>query len=206
MRRTRRRTGDSGNPPGRPQRVERKRSPALNGGVVARVLVLVCVGLTCAGLGLIATAGAGVDAAPEPRPWLPPELPGSDVETNIVSTPTADPLARDGAVRIYIAELRALLTQHAPAYAQELELIGVCESGRWDAETESWYVRPGAVGDDGDSLGWLQIWRGWPARLGLKLDPFDPVDAIHLAVAIREARGRFGDDGGWTCAGLVGVS
>lgn len=111
----------------------------------------------------------------------------------------------DGEERIYVEALRGLLGRQAPAYAAELEVIGICESGRWDATLGSWYVRPRAVGDSGNSLGWLQLWKGWPARLGPHLDPFNPVDAIRLAVAIREARGRWGGPGGWTCADLRGV-
>ncbi|MFQ5382522.1 MAG: hypothetical protein ACE5EF_13015 [Dehalococcoidia bacterium] len=40
--------------------------------------------------------------------------------------------------RIYEAELRELLQQHALKYPDELETIGICESGRWDSVTQSW--------------------------------------------------------------------
>lgn len=73
-----------------------------------------------------------------------------------------------------------------------LKAIGFCES-RW---------QPGAVGDGGASLGWLQEWRGWFVA---GEDPFDPVTAARVAVRIRTVRGRFGGAGGWSCATMLGI-
>jgi len=62
--------------------------------------------------------------------------------------------------------------------------------------------RPGAIGDSGNSLGLLQLWRGW---FSASDDPLDPVTNVRVAVAVRAQRGRFGGAGGWSCADLLQI-
>lgn len=137
---------------------------------------------------------------------IAPAAPEVAVGAAFDEQPTARYLHPSGERRIYLEELEVLLEAHAPQHADELVTIGICESGRFDYEANSWYVRPDALGDNGRSLGWLQLWEGWPQGLGLDLDPMDPEEAIRLAVAIRENRGAFGGPGGWTCADLMGIA
>ena len=85
-------------------------------------------------------------------------------------------------------EARAVLVYAGvPApWLEPLLAIAWCES-RWS---------PAAVGDNGRSHGWFQMWSGW-ARGGEDL--YDPVTAAQVAVRVRESRGRFGGPGGWSC-------
>lgn len=79
----------------------------------------------------------------------------------------------------------------------DLKIIAFCESsGGTDR------VHPGAVGDSGNSLGMLQLWRGW-FRDGE--DPFNPITNAWVGARVRETRGRYGGAGGWTCADLRGI-
>lgn len=79
-----------------------------------------------------------------------------------------------------------------PALRPAFAAIGACES----------HHNPAAVGDGGQSLGWLQLWRGW-FRPGE--DPYDPVVNAAVGLRVYQARGRFGGPGGWTCADILGI-
>lgn len=75
---------------------------------------------------------------------------------------------------------------------EEAGVIGWCES-QWS---------PAAVGDGGQSLGLMQLWVGW---FTVGEDPFDPVTNLRVGLRVRTIRGRFGGNGGWTCADLNGI-
>ena len=106
---------------------------------------------------------------------------------------------------------RSVIERWAPAeWVSDLVTITVCESGRFDPDAGRWYVRLGAVGDHGSSLGAPQLWRGWYRAIGV--DPDDPAELwrdpdvqAEAATYVRSARGRYGGSGGWTCADLRGI-
>lgn len=94
-------------------------------------------------------------------------------------------------------------------FAALMAYVGVPAEWRADmltiAECES-RLSPAAWGDGGQSLGILQLWRGWPQTLGLgPVDLFDPVVNVRVGWLVRERRGRWGGAGGWTCADLRGI-
>lgn len=96
------------------------------------------------------------------------------------------------------AEMRAVLTLAGwPAELHDEALaISWCES-RWS---------PYAVGDGGNSLGLFQLWRGWWPSAGEHLDLWaDPLVNARVALHARQARGRWGGGGGWSCADRLGI-
>ena len=96
------------------------------------------------------------------------------------------------------AQMRAWLTEAgAPEeYIEPMIAIGMCESRG----------SPEAIGDGGNSRGWLQLWTGWFPDAGYSLDQWtDPVVNAAVGVHVREVRGRFGGVGGWSCADHLGI-
>lgn len=96
------------------------------------------------------------------------------------------------------AEMRATLTLAGwPAELHDEALaISWCES-RWS---------PYAVGDESNSLGLFQLWRGWWPAAGEHLDLWaDPLVNARVALHARQARGRWGGGGGWSCADRLGI-
>ena len=79
-----------------------------------------------------------------------------------------------------------------PEWTEPFVAIGEKES-RWS---------PGAIGDSGRSLGWLQLNGGWFHE---GEDPFDPHTNARVAVRLRHALGRFGGAGGWSVAEGLGL-
>lgn len=132
---------------------------------------------------------------PTPEPPTPTPVPPTPIPTRVPPTPTPRPAPVQAAAVGF--DPRTVLESVAPAeWVEPLLAIGACESG----------YRAGAVGDSGQSLGWLQIWRGWFPSFGYaESQAFDPVVNATVAVLIREQRGRFGGAGGWTCADKLGI-
>lgn len=98
-----------------------------------------------------------------------------------------------------------LLAAIAPALWDDLTAIAVCESGRADDDGR-WYVRFGAIGDSGRSLGAWQTWRGWYAPAREEVERFqEPLTAVRVADYVRTVRGRYGGAGGWSCADKLGI-
>ena len=65
---------------------------------------------------------------------------------------------------------------------------------------------PGETGDGGSSLGMCQLWSGWfPAAGYDKAQWYVPGVNAATAVYVREVRGRFGGQGGWSCADILGI-
>lgn len=65
---------------------------------------------------------------------------------------------------------------------------------------------PGAVGDGGNSLGLFQLWTGWFPAAGYSVEQaYDPVVNARVALYVRQVRGRFGGNGGWSCAELNNI-
>lgn len=89
--------------------------------------------------------------------------------------------------------------------------IGRCEAGTGNLDDpESWWFYPGEVGDGGNSLGWLQLNKGWWWRWpdeGWNIAKWmNPVEVAKLGKRIWEARGfRYGGGGGWSCADRFGI-
>lgn len=88
--------------------------------------------------------------------------------------------------------------------------IGACESsgGVVDANGEPMF-HPGETGDSGNSIGWLQLnkgwWNRWPER-GHRIELWmNPVENASVALDIWRARGRYGGAGGWSCADRLGI-
>ena len=123
------------------------------------------------------------------------------------------PTVDDGTGPYYrLDDVELLLREVAPAeWVEPLLWIARCESARVDLGGQGWYVRAGAVGDGGNSLGAWQLWHGWfPAavRAGVVAPEYEWLDIqvqARVAVYVRQVRGRFGGGGGWTCADLLGV-
>lgn len=96
------------------------------------------------------------------------------------------------------AEMDALLeaTGWPVEWREEAKVIAWCESR----------YRPGAVGDGGNSLGIWQLWYGWARPAGYEPDQlYDPVVNSRVALYVRQTRGRFGGNGGWSCAELNNI-
>ena len=104
---------------------------------------------------------------------------------------------------VYAAEVPSQLTEAQLIYI----LLEVGWPPDWIPEgllivwCESKYS-PGAIGDGGNSLGLFQLWTGWFLA---GEDPFNPYTNAAVALRVRQARGRFGGAGGWTCADLWGI-
>ena len=137
-------------------------------------------------------------ASPRPTSTPTPEPPTPTVEIAAVAT-------REPAV---VAQAVAPVSSVSPRHA-DLEAVyeeaGVPEVWRGYLASIAWCESKGdsgAVGDRGASLGTHQLWRGW-FRAGE--DPFDPVVNARVAVRVREALGRFGGAGGWSCATKLGI-
>ncbi len=79
-----------------------------------------------------------------------------------------------------------------PEWRSSFQAIGAAES-HWNAA---------AIGDHGNSLGALQLWRGW---FQSGEDPFDLVTNVRVGVRVRQYLGRFGGPGGWTTAAPLGI-
>lgn len=96
------------------------------------------------------------------------------------------------------AEMRAVLTEAGwpEELLAEALTVAYCESR----------YRPGAVGDGGNSLGLFQLWYGWARPAGYEPDHlYDPVVNARVALYVRQVRGRFGGNGGWSCAELNNI-
>lgn len=92
------------------------------------------------------------------------------------------------------AEFRAVLAlAETPAeWVEPMVVIAWCESR----------FSPYAIGDSGSSLGIMQLWSGWFADGEAH---FDPLTNVRVALRVRETRGRFGGQGGWSCADRNGI-
>lgn len=65
---------------------------------------------------------------------------------------------------------------------------------------------PLARGDNGNSLGLMQLWRGWAPWYGVEAEALmDPATNIAVAYAVYEHRGHWGGAGGWSCADINGI-
>lgn len=159
--------------------------------------------------------------AGEADDWLPVHLPGvpggvaRDSERALVALDARDHpgvtvtmesivvAAATGRVRalggsLTEAEMDALLevTGWPVEWRAEALAVAWCES-RWS---------PLAVGDGSNSLGLFQLWRGWWPAAGEHLDLWaDPLVNARVALHARQARGRWGGGGGWSCADRLGI-
>ena len=76
----------------------------------------------------------------------------------------------------------------------------------WCESRHSPYSVGDRNGDDWNSLGQYQLWRGWFPAAGFTVDDaFDPLVNARVAVYVRTVRGQFGGAGGWSCATLNGI-
>lgn len=94
--------------------------------------------------------------------------------------------------------MRAVLTEAGWPVEWHDDALAVawCES-KWT---------PYAVGDGGNSLGLMQLWRGWFEPAGYSVgQAFDPLVNARVALYVRQVRGRFGGAGGWSCAERTGI-
>lgn len=144
--------------------------------------------------------GADVPTASPPAPLPTPE-PTTPTTPTPVATPTPTPTPAPAPAPQATAYAAAVpgdaegwlaAADVPPSLRPAFAAIGACES----------HHNPAAVGDSGNSLGWLQLWRGW-FRPGE--DPYDPVVNATVGLRVYQARGRFGGAGGWTCADILGI-
>lgn len=85
--------------------------------------------------------------------------------------------------------------------------IAACESSGGKRDADGALFHPGEAGDGGNSLGWLQLWSGWWRAAGEDLERwFDPLVNARVGLYIRTVRGRFGGNGGWSCADRFGIT
>lgn len=151
-----------------------------------------------------------VPAEPAPLPTVPPyeaddafAAPLGPVEPLLPPDDGTGPF-------MWLDDVPALLRSvDAPeAWIGDITAIAKCESGRWDDVAERWYVRFGATGDQGASLGFLQNWATGPTN-GWWGDDIanwrDPQTAARVGVSVRARRGHYGGPGGWSCADLLGI-
>lgn len=135
--------------------------------------------------------------------WMIPYI-GYEPDLDAGEVPEREPVAAGTAIAAAVP--RAWPEQLSPEQLDQVyALAGV--PGEWRADLAAIAacesrLRPGAVGDGGNSLGLHQLWTGWFA---VGEDPMDPVTNARVAVRVRERRGRFGGAGGWTCADLEGI-
>jgi len=82
---------------------------------------------------------------------------------------------------------------------------GQAEAACVIAWCESHY-NPAISGDSGNSLGLFQMWTGWAKWYGISVgELFDGPTNARVAKAVLDYRGRWGGQGGWSCAGLNGI-
>lgn len=135
--------------------------------------------------------------------WMIPYI-GYEPDLDAGEVPEREPVAAGTAIAAAVP--RAWPEQLSPEQLDQVyALAGV--PGEWRADLAAIAacesrLRPGAVGDGGNSLGLHQLWTGWFA---VGEDPMDPVTNARVALRVREVRGRFGGGGGWTCADLLGI-
>jgi hypothetical protein len=147
--------------------------------------------------------------APDPASDRGKVYAAGDIES--IVEPLAEPGPADDTATgpyIWLEDVHTLLVAAgAPAeWIADLTAIAQCESGRQERGTGRWYVRAGAVGDGGNSLGMWQLWHGWYAAAGESLGGWrDPATSARVAVHVRRVRGRFGGAGGWSCADRIGM-
>lgn len=159
----------------------------------------------------------------EPEPTATPEPVPTPVPTPVVATYSAETVGAASAVAAGIFQdlpLPAMsMTEAKWALAQagwpeeewpNILAIGACESsgGVVDANGEPMF-HPGETGDSGNSIGWLQLnkgwWNRWPER-GHRIELWmNPVENASVALDIWHARGRYGGAGGWSCADRLGI-
>jgi hypothetical protein len=105
-----------------------------------------------------------------------------------------------GQIQLSEEQIRSVLVQvGTPAeWIEPFIKIGWCESR----------FSPEAIGDNGNSFGWLQLWNGWfPAAGFLPGQYKDPFVTARVGLFVRETRGRFGGAGGWAdkCSIELGI-
>lgn len=118
--------------------------------------------------------------------------PGVTVSMESIVVAAATGRVRELGGSLTEAEMDALLehTGWPVEWRADAKAIAFCESK----------YRPGAIGDGGNSLGLWQTWTGWARPAGYEVDQlFDPEVNARVALYVRQVRGRFSGDGGWTC-------
>lgn len=134
-----------------------------------------------------ASPPTALTTSPEPATTEPTPTPVATPMLAATPQATAYAAAVPGTAEAWLAAADV-----PPSLRPAFAAIGACES----------HHNPAAVGDSGNSLGWLQLWRGW-FRPGE--DPYDPVVNAAVGLRVYQARGRFGGAGGWTCADILGI-
>jgi hypothetical protein len=129
---------------------------------------------------------------------IPADVPAKGVVTaQVVVTAAVAPLS--GPEQLSHDQLRALLAEVGapPEWVEDLVTIAWCES---QGHPDSWNTK----GED--SRGLWQLWVGWFRAAGFTADQWqDRHVNARTAVYVRETRGRYGGDGGWSCADLNGI-
>lgn len=130
-------------------------------------------------------------STPTQEPFTPTATPTPDAHPVLTPEPTAVHPWPDQLTEM---DVDAIFTEaDVPAdWGAPMKAIAWCESR----------YRPGAIGDSGNSLGLMQLWRGWA---GPNDDLLDPVTNVRVAVKVRETLGRFGGSGAWSCATSLGI-
>ncbi len=135
--------------------------------------------------------GSAVSSAPDsPAPYAHAQVVEAVTPTPTIDTaPLASPEARaDGCPDVVVETFGER--------ADEACAVSYCES-KWDS---------GAVGDNGRSLGFFQLWEGWAKWSGVEpYQLFDLTTNTKVAYAILQHRGRWGGSGGWSCADHLGI-
>lgn len=97
----------------------------------------------------------------------------------------------------------AVIVEVFGARADEACAVAMCESSYREDARGDW----NEAKQQHQSLGYLQLWRGWAAWWGLS-DAEALLDGrinAEVARAVLEHRGRWGGAGGWTCADKLGI-
>lgn len=97
----------------------------------------------------------------------------------------------------------AVIVETFGARANEACAVALCESGYREDARGDW----NEAKQQHQSLGYLQLWRGWAAWMGIEDAEMllDGQTNARTALAVLEHRGRWGGAGGWTCADKLGI-